>query len=50
MLSVLEKRGYKKASLSVQKAIYAVRMYREPDFEVIEENEEEYVMLKKLNN
>ncbi len=49
MLSVLSDSGIKKASLAVQKANYAVRMYRSVGFEVIDENEEEYIMSCELN-
>ena len=40
--------GYKQASLSVQKANYAVRMYQKTGFEIVDENEEEYIMLCRL--
>lgn len=39
---------YKQASLSVQKTNYAVRMYREIGFEIVDENDEEYIMICKL--
>ncbi|MDE6761062.1 MAG: GNAT family N-acetyltransferase [Lachnospiraceae bacterium] len=45
MLEELKKRGYKKASLSVQKRNYAARMYQKIGFEIIGENEEEYIMM-----
>ena len=48
MLAVLEKCGYAQASLAVQKANYAVKMYRKVGFEVVGENEEEYIMLNRL--
>ncbi|MCI8292795.1 MAG: GNAT family N-acetyltransferase [Hespellia sp.] len=48
MLQFLREKGYKQASLSVQKANYAVRMYRKVGFEVIDENEEEYIMVCRL--
>jgi len=35
-------------SLATQKANYAVKMYLKPGFETIDENEEEYIMLKRL--
>lgn len=44
MLGLLKERGYRQASLAVQKANYAVKMYRRLGFEVIDENEEEYIM------
>ena len=48
MLSVLKQRGYQKASLSVQKANYAVNMYEKVGFEIADENEEEYIMVCDL--
>ena len=45
MLQELKQRGYKKASLAVQKANYAVKMYQNVGFQIIDENEEEYIML-----
>ena len=50
MLTILKMRGYEQASLSVQKANFAAEMYRKLGFQVVEENEEEYLMLKKLND
>ena len=48
MLQELAQRGYKKASLSVQKANYAAKMYQKLGFEIVDENEEEYIMIYKL--
>lgn len=48
MLCILKDRGYKQASLAVQKANYAVRMYLKTGFEIVDENEEEYIMLCRL--
>lgn len=48
MLRILKDRGYKQASLAVQKANYAVRMYQKTGFEIVDENEEEYIMLRRL--
>ena len=45
MLDHLRQRGYKKASLSVQKANYAARMYQKLGFRTIGENDEEYIMV-----
>lgn len=50
MLSVLKERGYGQASLSVQKANYALEMYRKLGFKIVGESEEEYLMLKNLNS
>ncbi len=49
MLDELRRQGYRQASLAVQKANYAVRMYLSVGFEIIDENEEEYIMLCRLN-
>ena len=49
MLQELMERGYEKASLAVQKANYAVRMYQKVGFEIVGENEEEYLMMWKRN-
>ncbi len=48
MLSALRQRGYERTSLAVQKANYAVKMYRKAGFEVVDENEEEYIMAFRL--
>ena len=48
MLHMLKSHGYKYASLAVQKANYAVRMYRSLGFCVTDENEEEFIMVRKL--
>ena len=48
MLQVLKSKGYKRASLSVQKANYAVRMYEELGFRTLRESEEEYIMICDL--
>lgn len=45
MLQFLKEKGYEKASLSVQKDNYAVKMYQALGFEIIRETEEEYKML-----
>ena len=48
MLRVLKDHGYKRASLAVQKANYAVRMYEKVGFKTVDENEEEYIMVCEL--
>lgn len=48
MLALLKKKGYKKVSLAVQKANYAVKMYQKVGFEIVDENEEEYIMICNL--
>lgn len=45
MLTELKERGYQKTSLAVQKANYAVKMYKNVGFEIVDENEEEYIMV-----
>ena len=47
-LLTLKERKYKQVSLSVQKINYAVSMYKKVGFEVVRENEEDYVMICKL--
>ena len=46
--TTLKAQGYKRASLSVQKANYAVRMYKKFGFAIVDENEEEYIMVCEL--
>jgi RimJ/RimL family protein N-acetyltransferase len=41
---------YKQISLSVDKRNYAVKMYRELGFEIVRENEQDYVMVLKRND
>ena len=48
MLSLLKTQGFKKASLAVQKANYAVRMYEKVGFHTVDENDEEYIMICEL--
>lgn len=48
MLDLLKRKGYGRVSLSVQKANYALKMYEKAGFEVVDENEEEYIMLRRL--
>ena len=50
MLAELKSRGYEKASLAVQKANYAVNMYRKTGFFVVDENDEEYIMVCELTD
>lgn len=49
MLQLLKEKGYKQASLSVQKANYAVDLYRKAGFKVVDENETEYIMVCELD-
>lgn len=48
MLAILKKKGYERASLAVQQANYAVKMYRQVGFEIVDNNEEEYIMVCNL--
>lgn len=48
MLDILRENGYEKASLAVQKANYAVKLYKKIGFEVVGENDEEYIMVCNL--
>ena len=48
ILCELKQIGYKKTSLSVQKANFAVWMYLNMGFEIIDESEEEYIMICNL--
>ncbi len=48
LLSALKSVGYSKISLSVQKANYAVKMYKQAGFTVVDENSEEYIMVVNL--
>lgn len=50
MLELLREKGYRKASLSVQKENDALRMYRKVGFWTIRETEEEYIMECILEN
>ncbi|WP_148408931.1 GNAT family N-acetyltransferase [Murimonas intestini] len=48
MLYLLKHQGYKQASLAVQKANYAVNMYKKVGFTILHENAEEYIMVTQL--
>ena len=48
MLTALAEKGYGQVSLSVQKGNYAVGMCRKAGFEVIRDNGDEYIMLRRL--
>ncbi len=48
MLALLKAQGYRQASLAVQKANYAVKMYEKTGFRTVDENEEEYIMVCSL--
>ena len=48
ILALLKSHGYSRVSLSVQKANYATKMYLKNGFEIVKENEEEYIMVYYL--
>lgn len=48
MIKYLIEKGYKKASLSVAKNNYAVRLYKKLGFRVIKEEDEDYIMVLDL--
>ena len=48
MLDLLKTKGYKRASLAVQKANYAFRMYEKLGFKTVDQNEEEFIMVCEL--
>ena len=48
MLELLKWQGYERASLAVQKANYAVKMYKNVGFKTVDENAEEYIMVCEL--
>ena len=48
MLHYLKLKGYEKASLSVQKENYALRLYKNLGFQTVRETDEEYIMVKYL--
>ncbi len=48
MVGHLSAKGYKQTSLNVKKENYAVNLYKKIGFEIINENEQDYLMLLKL--
>lgn len=48
ILVLLKTHGYRQVSLSVQKANYAAKMYQKVGFEILRENEDEYIMACRL--
>ncbi len=48
MIALLKLNGYEKASLSVNKDNYAYRMYQKLGFQVIKEQDEDYLMVLDL--
>lgn len=49
MLKLLKDKGYRKTSLAVQKDNYALQMYQNVGFKIIDENDEEYIMIYEFN-
>lgn len=48
MLDLLKHKGYEKTSLAVQKDNYAVSLYQRVGFEIVDSNDEEYIMVAQL--
>lgn len=48
MLSLLKAHGYKRVSLSVQKANYAAKLYQKMGFRIIQEIRNEWIMIYNL--
>ena len=48
MLNILKRKGYKRASLAVQKDNYALKMYKAVGFSIVKELEEEFVMVRNF--
>lgn len=48
MLQYLIQQGYQKASLAVQKDNFAFKMYLNVGFEIVDENDQEYIMIYHL--
>lgn len=48
MIEYLKQSGYSKISLAVQKDNYTLKMYLNLGFQIIDENEEEYIMIHNL--
>ena len=48
MLELLREQGCSRASLAVQKANYAVRMYESVGFRTVGENTEEFIMVCEI--
>lgn len=48
-MRVLKEAGYKRVSLSVQKANYAAKMYEKAGFKILLDKDEEYIMAAQLS-
>ncbi|EPY2281678.1 GNAT family N-acetyltransferase [Clostridium sporogenes] len=49
MIKYLKEKGYSQTSLGVDKDNYAVKMYKNVGFKIIEEREHDYLMILKLD-
>lgn len=49
MIRLLRRKGYRRVSLSVQKANRAFRLYLKMGFKVVKETTDEFIMLNELN-
>ncbi|MDL2277113.1 GNAT family N-acetyltransferase [Parabacteroides sp. OttesenSCG-928-G07] len=49
MIKHLSDNGYSQTSLNVKKNNYALTLYKKVGFEIVGEDEEDYMMLLKLN-
>lgn len=50
MIDYLQRKGYKQASLNVKKENYAVKLYKKIGFEIINEDNENYLMLLNIKS
>lgn len=48
LLCYLKIKGYSKTSLAVQKTNYALKMYNNLGYKIVDENEDEYIMINYL--
>ena len=48
MIELLKEKGYNQVSLAVKKEDYAVKMYKKVGFQIVDKNQEEYIMVCKL--
>lgn len=49
MIGLLRRKGYRRVSLSVQKANRAFRLYLKMEFKVVKETKDEFIMVNELN-
>jgi ribosomal protein S18 acetylase RimI-like enzyme len=50
LFEVLVEKGYKQISLSVQKDNPAVHLYQRLGYKTVQENDDDFIMVRKLNN